>query len=392
MDYSRELLLSLSAQAPVHALVYEAKGVFPRTHDAVTWEVLPYRRPSPLRSVFTNLPDVAYRFRSQAYLERAIELASNPGAMVDGLLDGIVVDFISMAWLVPPLRKALHARGLATPVVMVTHNHEGALRQETARGLAFPKNILMNFDARKAAALEARANAAADGITTIISEDASAFARMCATPSNVLHPGYGGPMMKRDRHAAQIPRTATIIGNRMAVHKIAVLEHALGALSDKGTDTEVQIDIAGGGNFTRLSRQYPNCRFHGFVDDISAHLAGARLGLVPDDLGGGFKMRVLTLAMHRVPILGLNSAMRGTTFTPGKHYIGVDSLAEMAEILPRIIDDCEQLDAIQQAAFDHCRANFSWPDRGERLASFFDELAGRPRMERKPACAASMPS
>jgi len=100
--------------------------------------------------------------------------------------------------------------------------------------------------------------------------------------------------------------------------------------------------------------------------------------LIPDDLGGGFKMRVLTLSALRVPILGLRAAMVGTTFIPGVHYHEVETLEEMADALPALVDDLPKLNAMQEAAYAHCRTCFNWSARGQLLASFAQGLKTKP--------------
>jgi hypothetical protein len=78
--------------------------------------------------------------------------------------------------------------------------------------------------------------------------------------------------------------------------------------------------------------------------------------------------------------LGLHSAMVGTTFVPGVHYHGVDTLEEMAAALPTLMDDLPRLNALQEAAFNHCRTCFDWNARGQLLASFAHGL----KLKRSP--------
>ncbi|WP_141521500.1 glycosyltransferase [Novosphingobium sp. PC22D] len=353
----------------MQALAYQDATVQIPAGQPITWHTLPYSRPSRLRGVLSDLPDVAFRFRSRAYLAKAVELARTSGA--------VIVDFIAMAWIVAPLKRAMNAAGLDVPLVMITHNHERSLRRAAARSFAFPKNLVIGYDAWKAGRLELAANAAADLVTAIIDEDAHAFANECDTPGLVLRPGYRGPVAPTRRIDADTPRMATIIGNRESAHKLLVLEHALKALSRHGTDARVSIEIAGAGDLAALAARHPDCTFRGFVEDMPGYLHGARLGLVPDDLGGGFKMRVLTLAMLRVPILGLRSAMTGTTFVDGVHYHGVDTLDEMAAVVPTLIDDTARLDTLQNTAFAYCRDNFDWDKRGEQLMAALSSTARR---------------
>lgn len=366
IEYSRELAHSLARSAQVQGLAYAADGVTIPADSPLPWETVAYRRPSPLFGLASSLPDVAFRFQTDAYLKRALALA--------GKADAVIVDFIGMAWIVEPLRAALSRAGRDVPVIMITHNHEGAMRRMAARGTRFPRSIMLGYDAYKADRLERRANRLASGLTAIIAEDAAAFRQSLDTPIEVLLPGYKGPVVAERSITAETPRRAAIIGNRSSSHKVTVLEHALAAFAAAGTDAAVAIEVCGAGDMAGSALRYPKVAFKGFVDDMPAYLADVRLALIPDDLGGGFKMRALTLASLRVPILGLRSAMVGTTFEPGVHYHAVDTLAEMAAAMPALIEDQDRLNSLQEAAFRHCQSHFDWDERGVRLAQFTQRL------------------
>lgn len=367
IEYSRELLHSLARAAKVQVLAYAVDGVTVPQDTPMAWELLPYRRPAPWRGFMTSLPDVAFRFKSDAYLERAIALAAQAEA--------VFVDFIGMAWLVKPLRAALRAKGITIPVIMITHNHEGAMRLQAARSAAFPRRLLLHFDASKAARLEQDSNRIADGVTGIIQEDVDAFRLQCDTPTKVILPGYRGAMRAVRSVTEATPRRATIIGNRNSSHKVAVLDHALAIFSAMGTDKQVALEVGGAGDFSATAPRYPAVTFRNFIEDLPAYLDSIRVALIPDDLGGGFKMRALTLAALRVPILGLRSAMVGTTFVPNLHYHAVDTLEEMASSLPSLMDDFQYLNNLQEAAYNHCLSNFDWNERGIQLSQFAKSLS-----------------
>jgi len=259
IEYSRELAHSLANHADVTGLAYATDGVVPPTDSPVAWEILPYRRPSPLLGIFSPLPDVAFRFKTAAYLERAIALACES--------DAVFVDFIGMAWLVKPLSEALKAKGKSVPIIVVTHNHEGALRLQASRSAGFPRRILLEFDAKKADKLEQEANRIADGITTIIQEDAVSFSQTCDTPMQVMLPGYSGDVRQERTIDDAVPRRATIIGNRNTRYKVAVLDHTLAALSAKGVDREVELEMGGAGNFADTAPRYPAVKFRNFIEE-----------------------------------------------------------------------------------------------------------------------------
>jgi hypothetical protein len=260
---------------------------------------------------------------------------------------------------------------------MVTHNHEGALRMQMAHG---ERNLVRRaavfFDGSRAARLERRANAAADGMTTITSADGEAFARECSTPSVTVSPAYCGPTIDRPIDE-NVPRIITILGNRTAYHKRLVLENTLQVLASSGVEKAARIEIAGDGDFSPFQARFPGFHYAGYVADLSSYAKGIRLGVLSDDVGGGFKMRALTYAFLSIPMLALDDAMAGMGFERDVHYIGADTLEELAGKLVSSVDDIDKLERIRAAALAMTTKQFSLPVAGQRLASFAASLRER---------------
>lgn len=370
IDYSRSLIESLAGMGRVTVLAFAPDRDVAMPPSATrTVETMPHRMPPPHRSLLSPLPNVAARNVDAAYLARAVALARGAAA--------VFVDFIAMAWIVEPLTRAL-AGPEAPPIVMVTHNHEHAVRTQMVRNTArLPMKAMLALDAWKAGRLERRANAAADGVTAITATDRAAFMAAGITRAITLPPAYEGPVRQARTIDTGVPRRATILGNRDSHHKLMVLHRTLHALAAAGTQQELTVDIAGSGDLDRALAAHPGFHARGFVPDLAAYLDTVRLGLMTDDIGGGFKIRAMSYAMLRVPILAVRAAMRGMEFEEGVHYIAVDTLDELAERAKALIDDLDTLNAVQTAAFDFAASRFHPSEPGRRLRAFADTLAGR---------------
>ena len=309
-----------------------------------------------------------HRHRQASFERAACELA--PG------FDAVVVDHIGLAFLVPRLRSLLGAR--CPPIILVHHDHEASLRLDMARAAPNPlMRMVLHADARKAGRLERAASLAADGITAITTSDQQAFAADAPdTPCLLLMPGYDGPVAASRTIDDATPPTVCILGGRGAFHKRLVLRRILDRLVATGLQHRMRVEVVGGE--ARDDPAYPGVRFLGYVDDIAGYLSGVRLGLIPDDIGGGFKVRALTHVFLRVPMLALNDALRGMTLRPDIDYLGVDSIDALVDRAPACLVDTARLNAVQEAAFAHCRDRFFWGDRAAALLGFIDE-AGRRR-------------
>ena len=367
LDYTRVVVDSLTLQGPVQGLAFEPPMMVEMPDsDGLDWELLPRKMPSRVSSLLSSLPNVASRNVDSGFLRRAVALAANAEA--------VFVDFIAMAWLVEPLARAFTGKARRPLIVMVTHNHEHDVRLQMARNAtSLAMRAALSLDAFKAGRLERRANRAADGLTGITSTDCENFARDADTPAITLPPAYDGQVLSARVIDSSVPRVATILGNRDAHHKIMVLERTLASMA-RLAQAGVTVSVAGSGNFTDFAQRYPAIRFEGYVEDLAVYLRNVRVGLLTDDIGGGFKIRALTYALLRVPMIALREAMAGMELVDGVHFIGVDTLAELGEATTRLIDDFDQLNRIQEAAFAFAVERFHPSSTGPRLVDFVASL------------------
>ena len=365
IDYSRELLHSLADCAPVHGLVFASPEPSPPPLPNVRWSFVDFRVPPRLLSLLSPLPNVAFRHDSKAYLEAAVAAAQG--------VDAILVDFIGMFAVVEPLIRRLGPGH--PPILIVNHNHEHAVRLQMVRAERSPvMKAALALDTWKAGRLERRANHLAQGLVANTEADRQSFARIVDTPGVVVMPGYRGGRSPPRVVDASTPRRICVLGGHQAHHKRMVLERVLAALQQRNVQAFCQVDIVGPGDKEGLSRQYPDFNFLGFVDDVGAYLQTVRIALIPDEIGGGFKHRALTHAFHRTPMLAVHKALAGMGFTSGEHYVGVETVDDMARAIPALLDDFDTLNRVQAGAYAHCETAYDWADRGRTLHAFIQTL------------------
>jgi glycosyltransferase involved in cell wall biosynthesis len=108
-------------------------------------------------------------------------------------------------------------------------------------------------------------------------------------------------------------------------------------------------------------------RFLGFLEDPQPIFRTARIGIVPERTGGGFKLKTLDYIFNRIPIAALNGSTAGLPLTQGLHYLSFPSIPELAQGVAVAIDNIELLNNLQETAYAECRARFDWADRGRAL-------------------------
>ena len=106
---------------------------------------------------------------------------------------------------------------------------------------------------------------------------------------------------------------------------------------------------------------------HGFVDDLAPLLAQSRLALVPEVIGGGFKLKLLDYVFHRVPVVSLNDATAGLPPALRQAMLLCADLPALVDTVVRHIDDLPLLNRLQAQAFEAAHSAFDWSDRGRLL-------------------------
>lgn len=312
--------------------------------------MLPSAQASGLRSLASSLPRDAYNLATP-------ELALQIEKLLQQEWDWIAIDHAYSAGL---LSTILKNRGRAS-VWYIAHNAEGAIRPAIARSFSNPlRRTIMQLDAEKYRRLEHRLVRAADAITCITGDDASYFRqsspRVCIVP-----PIYLGKVVAERRIERKCPRSLLLLGSFEWVAKQKNLELIVDTLLPRFQQKGITLDVVG---FVpqavrdRYGRYTEHLRFHGRVDNLATIMAGSRGGLVPDLLGGGFKLKVLDYAFQRLPIFALRQAVAGTSPNEQSAMFLADDLDSLVETIVNNIDDLVALNGHQQSAFELISARF----------------------------------
>ncbi|MET4023732.1 glycosyltransferase [Bradyrhizobium sp. S3.2.12] len=311
---------------------------------------VPPTRSSGLRSLLSPLPRDAFSLSTP-------ELGRSLAKLLRRNWDWIVIDH---AYSAGSLSAILQNRKRAS-ICYISHNAEGAIRPRIASSFNNPlRRTLMRLDAEKYRRLENRILQNADTVTCISAEDASYFERF-SKHVHIVPPVYLGSVTPSRQIQSDCPRSLLLLGSFEWGAKQRNLELIVESLLPALQQNGVTLNVVGTvpphfrDRFTRFS---PHLSFHGRVDDVSPFVASSRGGLVPDLLGGGFKLKVLDYAFQRLPIFGLRNALAGTTVTEQSAMFPADGLDSLAETIIRNIDDLATLNRNQDSLFELLSARF----------------------------------
>ena len=292
--------------------------------------------------------------------------------------DAVVIDTYGMGWALDQVKRLTQQRARAPVLVHVSHNHEARLWRGMARefhGSPLRKLALWQ-NALKVDRIERRLVGDADLLTCITPEDARALQAGHAGPGLVLTPGYSGAEAPAHPITAATPRRVVLMGSFRWVAKQenlkALVECADAAFRANGIELDVIGDVPA--ELREQLARYPSVVVHGFVDDTAPYFRNARMALVPEVIGGGFKLKFLDYVFGRMPVVTLNDAAAGVPAAVRNAMLGCADLGELVQTVVERIDDLPTLARLQHDALAAARTAFDWSDRGRALLRAVREL------------------
>lgn len=378
--YTGKLVEALASRGV--AITYAGfAGTEPPTAAAgVTWHIVPGQTRGRVASLLSTMPLVASRHATAAYRATLEQLLRQQ------TWDVIVIDQYGMGWVLDRLRALQPDRGV---LVFIGHDHEEGVTRQQWRdaGPVTPKGLYLLQNYLKTRRMERRTARACDVITAITDVDAGCFQQIAPEARVVtLTPGYDGARLAHREVSASTPRTAVMFGSYRWSAKQAnlalFLDHAYAKLRDAGIGLSVVGDMAENQRRT-LEARYGGAKFTGFVADPARYL-DARLAIVAEPIGGGFKLKLLDYIFNRLPIVTLESCAAGLPDSVRRHVLVVSDLDGLASCVTSVIDDVATLDRMQDSAFAAAERGFDWADRGEALQAAI-QAAERRKHSRSPA-------
>jgi glycosyltransferase involved in cell wall biosynthesis len=284
--------------------------------------------------------------------------------------DAVVVDHVQSGWALNVLAGKLDE---STVIVHSSQNDERSVRSRIATGTS--KNpaarLVLELDARKVAALEDRILRRSDLVGAITEDDAAAFRkRRPGLATVVLPPGYDGTRVAIREITADVPRRAVIAGSLLWRVKQFDLLELVKAADARFAAAGAEIAVIGAAppEFeAEVLRQTKATTMVGRVDSFAAAFAEARLALVSEPHGGGFKLKTLDYVFHRVPMLVQSGSVTGLPLDDGAGLLEYGSIDALVDGALDVLDDFETLNRLQNEAYTRCEHVFAWATRGEQL-------------------------
>jgi glycosyltransferase involved in cell wall biosynthesis len=373
--YSAKLAAALADAGASVRFAGLAAGASPDAVPGVEWHIVPGQQRSQVGSLLSTLPLVAARHATPAYRRHVTRLLhSRPW-------DAVLIDHYGSGWTAELIERLPYR-----PVrVFVTHNHEAGVAtsqwQDSAQSP--PRRAYFYQNWLKTAALEKRVARSSSLITAITGADANQFARDAPGVRTIeLTPGYDGKRLERRAITADTPRSIVLFGSFVWSAKRASLTVFLDQADRLMARAGITIDVVGDMDQTlrrSLSAKYRAVRFHGFVEDPTPYLASARMAVLAEPVGGGFKLKLLEYIFNRVPVAALTCCAAGLPAAVRAHMLLVDEMPALLAAVAAMMDRTDRLNALQNGACEAASRMFDWDERGRILLDAIRQIRSAAR-------------
>ena len=345
----------------------------PASQESIHWIRLPNRTRGRLLSVFSSLPSASFRIATPEYRK---ELR----VVIQQDWDAIIANQISMGWVLPFLQSRWRDARYRAPLFFVTHNHETSVKTEVAE--AYVGSSIMRaglyYDALKNRRQERQMIHAASMTSAITAADCDQFQRdFPGKRFVVLNPGYDGKRVSRRAITGDTPRRVVILGSLDWIGKQQNLRSFLQACNDLFRRKGIEVQIIGFAPpaFAEEVGGWASCaRFIGRVPDFTPYLQEARIGVMPDTVGSGFKHKYLSYIFNGLPVATIGSQLRDLPVVPGEDVLTADTPLGLADVVAAAVDNLDLLNRLQTSALAKCDGLFDWSETAQTFRAALNQM------------------
>jgi len=298
--------------------------------------------------------------------------AAVAGALAQGRVDLLLVDFVHAAVLMP--------EDVSVPCICFTHNVEAEIFGRHAQQAENPlMRRIWAAQHRKMLAFEAKALKRFDTVIAVSERDAKHFgkqygvARARAIPTGV-DPHYYH-WQQPGEPSGQAAPTVVFTGSMDSAANIDGVSFFLKSVWPLITQAKPQarflvVGRAPAPSLVQMVAKHRNVELTGAVDDVRPYVHGAHAFVIPLQVGGGTRIKAFEGMAMGCPVVSTTVGIEGLEAEPGQHYLCCDDPADFAQAVLRLLNDSALRNSLSAAARALVEGHFGQ----ERVGRIFEQI------------------
>lgn len=299
------------------------------------------------------------------YQQRMVETVNN--VLQKENFDAVFINMFKMSWMVEHIK--------AKNIVYISHNNEALTAKSIFQGTN--NMILKTFyyiDYIKTRHDEKRYLNKMTTITAISDSDADSLSKLSSSiPIKVLP-----PMVKLMDSSEKVDgkkknqKHAIICGSFTWIAKILNLKNVLNVPTlCKLRDNGIKLFVVGRASedlVSEVNEKYDCVEMTGGVDCVQPYYDKSHVAVVPEKIGGGFKLKIAEAIQNRIPIVAIRGAVTDNEMIPGCHFVEVEDF----EDIPQAVVDLLNNEDLQKTLVDNCLQLFKKKYSLENMINVLD--------------------
>ena len=359
------LLREASRQAEIHLRVIREPEPTPGAEEALTplcQSLAFFERSQPGRLERWKLPKLERWFHSRALLDALrADLAGGGFRLVH-------LDELLLARVVPSER--------AIPLVQHHHKLDTVLYGSLTRGTSLERR----FDLWKLARLEAESARRYRHHLLCSQDDADTLrARYGALDCAVVPSGFDPASFQPG--AAPAPRARErllFLGSMDYGPNIEAVVRFVGQTLPRirAGRPQVELAIVGGDPAPEVrALAGPGVVVTGRVESVQPHLASAAALVVPLEIGGGTRLKIVEALALGTPVVSTRIGAQGLGLVHAEHLLLADGAEDFAAATLRLLADPAEAARLGQRGRAHVYEHFRWEVLGRELVDYWERVA-----------------
>lgn len=241
--------------------------------------------------------------------------------------DAIFVNMFRLSYLIEYIKEFPGTK------IFISHNLETQLSHSTYIYQNNPiKKLAYYLDYLKTQYYEKKYITQFDYITTICDVDKELFKKFIPNkPIEVLPPVINIDNCNID--TKKVENKFIICGAFHWGPKYVNLKLLLNASNiSKFKETKYELMIVGRANQSDVdyvNKNFPGIHMTGPVESVVPYYEKSRIAIVPELVGGGFKLKIAEAVQYSKPIVAIKGSVTDRTMVPGTHYIEAETFEDL---------------------------------------------------------------